>query len=187
LLEQGYSPMTVRFFMLQCHYGSTLDFSNDALRAAEKGYTRLMDAIRTLEKAEASDNSTINVDRLRADCQASMDDDFNTPVLISVLFEAAKTANQLQSGQAKATSADLENLKQLFEDYAFEVLGFRKEQSDQSAEVTLTPGLMDLVLKLRKSAKLSKDYATADQIRQQLTALGIEIKDTAEGTDYKIN
>ncbi|MCA1750795.1 MAG: cysteine--tRNA ligase [Cryomorphaceae bacterium] len=187
LLEQGYSPMTVRFFMLQCHYGSTLDFSNEALRAAEKGYARLMEAIQTAGKAEASNSSTVDIDKLRTDCQAAMDDDFNTPVLISVLFEAAKTANLIKSGQEKATSADLEKLIQLFEDYAFEVLGFSTEKSVDSADSTLTPGLMDLIINLRKSAKLSKDYATADQIRQQLTALGIEIKDTPEGTDYKIN
>lgn len=187
LLEQGYSPMTVRFFMLQSHYGSTLDFSNDALRGAEKGYARLMEAIKSLQKADPSNTSSVDIDKLRTDCKAAMDDDFNTSVLISVLFDAAKTANQIKSGQAKATTEDIEKLKALFEDYAFEVLGFRSEKTSEGEDTTITPGLMDLIIKLRKSAKLSKDYATADRIREQLTALGIELKDTPEGTDYKIN
>lgn len=187
LLEQGYSPMTVRFFMLQCHYASTLDFSNDALRAAEKGYARLTEAIENLDKAPASETSDIDVNKLHQSCRAAMDDDFNTPVLISVLFEAAKTANQLQSGRLKATEEDIAALKKIFEDYAFEVLGFRREEKAAEADSALTPGLMDLVLNLRKAAKLNKDFATADQIRDRLTALGIQIKDTPEGTDYKIN
>lgn len=187
LLEQGYSPMTVRFFMLQSHYGSTLDFSNDALRAAEKGYARLMEAIGNLQNAQASDKSTFDLDKLRFACAEAMSDDFNTPVLISVLFEAVKVANQLKSGQAAATAKDLDGLKQLFEDYAFEVLGFRQGEADASSgDGLLTPGLMDLIIHLRKSAKASKDYATADQIRQELTRLGIELKDTPEGTEYKI-
>lgn len=187
LLEQGYAPMTVRFFMLQCHYASTLDFSNEALRAAEKGYARLTEAIENLEKAPVSDTSEIDPEKLRKNCRAAMDDDFNTPVLISVLFEAAKTANQIQSGQVKATSEDIAALKEIFEDYAFEVLGFRREEESSGGDPTLTPGLMDLVLKLRKAAKLNKDFATADQIRDGLTSLGIQIKDTPDGTDYKIN
>lgn len=187
LLEQGYSPMTVRFFMLQCHYASTLDFSNDALRAAEKGYARLTEAIENLDKAQASDTSDIDVDKLRQSCRAAMDDDFNTPVLISVLFEAAKTANQVQSGRRKATEKDITALKKIFEDYAFEVLGFRREESADEGDSSLTPGLMDLVLNLRKAAKLNKDFSTADQIRDRLNALGIHIKDTPEGTEYKIN
>ncbi len=187
LLEQGYSPMTVRFFMLQCHYASTLDFSNDALRAAEKGLQRLMDAAHTIDSLSASTQSSLKLEELRQSCEAAMNDDFNTPVLISVLFEAVKIINQIKGAQAQASKEDIAELRSLFDDYAFNVLGFKQEEAASGNDKGLTPGLMDLVLNLRKSAKLNKDFATADQIRAALSTLGIEIKDTPQGTEYKIN
>jgi cysteinyl-tRNA synthetase len=117
-----------------------------------------------------------------------MDDDFNTPVLIAVLFEAVKMVNQLKAGTEQASAETLADLKQLFDDYAFTVLGFKHtEQEGGSNSPGLTPGLMDLILNLRKSAKSNKDFSTADQIRGELSRLGIEIKDTPLGTEYKIN
>ncbi len=187
LLEQGYSPMTVRFFMLQCHYASTLDFSNEALRAAEKGYKRLMDAIDGLEGLEPSGKSDFDLAALQAACAEAMNDDFNTPILISVLFEAAKIARQIQSGDRSCSEEDLTGLRSLFDDYAFTVLGFRKLEESKGKEEELTPGLMDLILKLRHSAKLSKDYATADRIRNALQEMGITVKDTPQGSEYKID
>lgn len=183
LLEQGYSPMTVRFFMLQCHYASTLDFSNDALRAAEKGYKRLMDAWQTLQLLEAGDSSSIDVAKLREACVTAMNDDFNTPVLIAQLFEAVKLVNQIKSGNEQASAEDIEALKALFADFIFEVLGFREEEKSESQD-DLADGLMDLIIDLRKSAREKRDFSTADQIRDQLAALNVVIKDGKEGTDW---
>lgn len=187
LLEQGYSPMTVRFFMLQCHYASTLDFSNEALRAAEKGHRRMMDAIALLPQLQAGTSGNVDLDKLEQACKDAMNDDFNTPVLISVLFEAVKMVNQLKAKQVTATEDDLKRLRQLFDDYAFSVLGFKHDMQSSDTDSSLTPGLMDLLINLRKSAKLNRDFTTADQIRNELASLGIEIKDTPEGTEYKIN
>lgn len=186
LLEQGYSPMTVRFFMLQCHYSSTLDFSNDALRAAEKGFARLMSGLESLSKLKSSETSTINVEKLAQDCQSAMDDDFNTPILISKLFEGVKMINLVAAGTESATSDDIESLTKIMSDYIFEVLGFRAESDKSEGQSDLTDSLVNLTIQLRQGAKLSKDYTTADQIRQELTALGITLKDGPEGTTYEI-
>ncbi len=187
LLEQGYSPMTVRFFMLQCHYSSTLDFSNDALRAAEKGLKRLMDGIETLDQLEASETSSIDVKALKEACANAMNDDFNTPILIANLFDGIKTINLVKSGSEKATQADLKALKELFQSFIFDVLGLQKEDSGSQADNHLTGSLIELAIQLRKAAKLNKDFTTADQIRESLTALGITLKDNPGGTDFEIN
>jgi cysteinyl-tRNA synthetase len=186
LLDQGYSPMTVRFFMLQCHYAGTLDFSNEALRAAEKGYKRLMDGYNRLDELATSETSSFDVQDLAGRCKAAMDDDFNTPILISHLFEAVKTINLIDSGKEKITEADLKILKNLLDDYIFDVLGFRSEEDHAKGNGELSEGLMDLIIKLRKSAKLNKDYTTADQIRDELGKLGITLKDSPDGTTYEI-
>jgi len=186
LLEQGYSPMTVRFFMLQSHYSSTLDFSNDALRGAEKGFKRLMDGYARLQELSTSESSSIQMDDLEAKCKASMDDDFNTPILLSHLFEGVKMVNLIDSGKEKISDTDLKKLKTLFDGYIFNVLGFRKESDEAAAGGEVADGLMDLVIKLRLSAKLNKDFTTADQIRNELSKLGIVLKDSPEGTTYEI-
>jgi len=186
LLEQGYSPMTVRFFMLQSHYSSTLDFSNDALRGAEKGFKRLMDGYARLQELSTSESSSIQMDDLEAKCKASMDDDFNTPILLSHLFEGVKMVNLIDSGKEKISDTDLKRLKTLFDGYIFNVLGFRKESDEAAAGGEVSDGLMDLVIKLRLSAKLNKDFTTADQIRNELSKLGIVLKDSPEGTTYEI-
>ena len=187
LLEQGYSPMTVRFFMLQCHYASTLDFSNDALRAAEKGLKRLMDGIETLDQLEASEESTIDVKALKEACIEAMNDDFNTPILIAKLFDAIKTINLVKAGTEKATEADLKALKELFQSFVFDILGLKKEDSNTQADNHLTGSLIDLAIQLRKAAKLNRDFMTADQIRESLSGLGITLKDNPGGTDFEIN
>ncbi len=186
LLEQGYSPMTVRFFMLQSHYGSTLDFSNDALRGAEKGFKRLMDGLETLQSLPASSESTIDVEGLENACINSMNDDFNTPVLISKLFEGVKTINLIKTGTEKATEKDLEALKKLFNSFIFDVLGFRKEDESSDGDNDLAASLIELAISLRKSAKLNKDFTTADQIRNELTTMGVTLKDNPDGTSFEI-
>lgn len=187
LLEQGYSPMTVRFFMLQCHYASTLDFSNDALRAAEKGVKRLMDGIKTLDSLEASDTSTVDVEALKNACLKAMNDDFNTPVLIAKLFDGIKTINLINKGTEKASEADLKALKKLFHSFVFDVLGLEDEQEISDTDSGLTESLIELSISLRKAAKLNKDYATADQIRTALSEIGVTLKDNPGGTDFEIN
>jgi cysteinyl-tRNA synthetase len=186
LLDQGYSPMTVRFFMLQCHYASTLDFSNEALRAAEKGYKRMMEGYKAAASLKASEKSTVEIGAIAQACAAAMNDDFNTPILISKLFEAVKTVNLIQSGAEQATEKDIADLQKLMDDYIFAVLGFRKEQENTDSQEDLTPGLMELLINLRKSAKLNRDFTTADQIRDELSRLGISLKDTAEGTSFHL-
>lgn len=187
LLDQGYSPMTVRFFMLQSHYSSTLDFSNDALRGAEKGYKRMMDAYETLQTLTPSADSTIDVGALKQACTDSMNDDFNTPILISKLFDGVKTINLIKTGAEKATENDLKELKTLFHSYIFDVLGFRKEDEESGAGSDLTTSLIELAISLRKAAKLNKDFTTADQIREELTKIGITLKDNPGGTDFTID
>ncbi|MCH2215008.1 MAG: cysteine--tRNA ligase [Flavobacteriales bacterium] len=187
LLEQGYSPMTVRFFMLQSHYSSTLDFSNDALRAAEKGYNRLMEGYQRLEDLKVSESSSVNIDDWSAKCKSAMDDDFNTPILISHLFEGVKMINLVASGRETISEDNFVKFKKLFEDYIFVVLGFKLEGNESNEDGAHTQGLMELLIKLRKAAKLNKDYTTADQIREELNSLGISLKDSPDGTSFEIN
>lgn len=184
LLDQGYSPMTVRFFMLQSHYSSTLDFSNEALRGAEKGFKRLMEGYNRLKDLKTSDSSSIRLNELEEKCKAAMDDDFNTPILLSHLFEGVKMINLIESGKETIDAKDLEKLTSLFDDNIFDVLGFRNEVEESKADNEITDGLMEMIIKLRKSAKLNKDFTTADQIRNELTKLGVVLKDSPEGTTY---
>ncbi len=186
LLEQGYSPMTVRFFMLQGHYTSTLDFSNDALRAAEKGYKRLMDGVDTLQSLQASGKSTVDIEALKSACFEAMNDDFNTPILISKLFDGIKTINLIKAGSQKISDSDLDTLKSLMSDFVFEVLGFRQEEKT-SGENEITSNLVEVLINLRKSAKLKKDFTTADQIRDDLSKMGVTLKDSPEGTTFDIS
>lgn len=186
LLEQAYSPMTVRFFMLQSHYASTLDFSNDALRAAEKGFKRLMDGLETLETLTPAAESTIDVAALKKACVDSMNDDFNTPILIAKLFDGVRMINQIKSGAEKVNEADLAALSKIFNDYIFDVLGFRKEAETSGSENDLAAELIQLVIDLRTSAKLNRDFTTADQIREELTKMGVTLKDNPDGTDFEI-
>lgn len=187
LLEKGYSPMTVRFFMLQGHYASTLDFSNEALQAAEKGYDRMITAYKLLSELKSGEKSSFNVTDLRESCYKAMNDDFNTPILISRLFEGVKWINQIKSGDASLTQDDLNFLKKLFEEFLFEVLGFKiEEEKDSGKSGELQNGLIKTLIALRISAKNNKDFATADQIRNELTKLGVTLKDTSEGTEFSI-
>jgi len=180
LLKKGYSPMTVKFFMLQAHYRSTLDFSNDALDASEKGFRRLMNALSLLEKLTPSETSDFEIGPLRENCTAAMNDDFNSPVVIAELFEAARIINTVYDGKGTLSAAELDNLKQLMSDFVFDIFGLKDEESSN----TELNDVLKMVIDIRKSAKENKDYATSDKIRIGLQDIGIQLKDSKEGTTW---
>jgi cysteinyl-tRNA synthetase len=180
LLKRGYTPMAVRFFMLQAHYRSTLDFSNDALEASDKGFKRLMNACALLEKLKTSDVSDVDVLSIKQRCYEAMNDDFNSPIVIAELFEAARIINSVYDGKAKISSPDLEVLKSTVNAFVFDVLGL-KEETSQNDDFSQ---LMDFIINLRLEAKNNKDYATSDMIRIGLQELGIQLKDSKEGSNW---
>ncbi len=182
LLEKGYSPMTVRFFMLQSHYGSTLDFSNEALQAAEKGYKKLVNALKTVTSLHPSDENEVNAEELQAKCYAAMNDDFNTPILIAHLFEGVKIINSVYDGSAKIDDKNLTLLNKVMNLFSHEVLGFVKETSNANGHVL--EGLMELVIDLRKQSREEKNWGVSDKIRDQLAQLNIKINDSKEGSTW---
>ncbi len=186
LLEKGYSPMTVRFFMLQGHYAGTLDFSNPALQAAEKGLERLMSAWGLLEELAPVEGGEPQPDlvALRDRAYAAMNDDFNTPVLIAVLYDAVKVINSVASGRMGMDAAGIDALRALFQDFAHDILGLDHEASDGDASTDRADGLMEVLCALRNEAKTNKDWATADLIRDRLAELGVQIKDGKDGTSW---
>lgn len=186
LLEKGYSPMTVRFFMLQTHYRSTLDFSNEALNAAEKGFDRLTKAMETLGKLKVSEVSTIDAKIYVEKCNAAMDDDLNTPIALSHLFDAVRQINSVFAEKETIDKGNLEILQKLFNDFVIDIFGLKIENSN-SNENNVEGNLIDLLLDLRKKAKQNKDYSTSDEIRNKLLELGIEIKDGKEITTWEKN
>ncbi|HOJ66097.1 MAG TPA: cysteine--tRNA ligase [Paludibacteraceae bacterium] len=185
LLSQAYQPMTVRFFILQAHYRSTVDFSNEALQASEKGLERLMEGYDRLQKLMPSDISTSDISGLRQRCEEAMCDDLNTPIVIAHLFEAVKFINLVYDGKATVSSADLEELKDVFRVFVEDLLGLKKED-ENFAKYEALKKAVDLLLQIRLEAKRNKDWATSDKIRNELTALGFEIKDTKDGFEWKI-
>jgi cysteinyl-tRNA synthetase len=184
-LEKAYSPMTVRFFILQAHYRSTVDFSNEALQAAEKGFERLIKANTTLNKLKAANESTVNLDELEKNCYAAMNDDLNSPILISHLFDAVRIINSINDGKEKINQADLEKLKSIYTVFVFDVLGLRDDQAE-TGNNNLSSELIDLILNIRLEAKKNKDFATSDKIRDALTNKGVTIKDTKDGFEWEI-
>jgi cysteinyl-tRNA synthetase len=185
LLERPYSPMTVRFFILQAHYRSTVDFSNEALQAAEKGLQRLFKGIETLNKIKASENSTFDVSDLRKRCYEALDDDLNSPVLLSHLFDGVKNINSINDGTEKINSPDLESLKQLFKTFVSDILGL-KDETEGMDEEKLTGDLMKIIIDLRQDAKNNKDFGTSDKIREELKNAGVILKDRKDGADWEI-
>ena len=186
LLEKGYSPMTVRFFMLQGHYSGTLDFSNPALQAAEKGLERLMAAwalLRGLAPSEGAEGQP-DVESLRTRAYAAMNDDFNTPMLIAVLYDAVKAINSVAAGHMSIDAAGVAGLQDLFEDFANEILGLAPEDEGPSDGHDRSDGLMEVLCAIRAEAKSNKDWATADLIRDRLGAMGVNIKDGKDGTSW---
>ena len=184
LLTQAFSPMTIRFFILQAHYRSTVDFSNEALQASEKGLARLLEAYERLQKIVPAAQSTIDVKGLRDRCEEAMCDDLNTPIVISHLFDACKAINTVADGKGSISAADLEELKAVFSLFVEDVLGIKTEADDNKNDAYKKA--VDLLLDLRLQAKQNKDWATSDKIRNELTALGFSIKDTKDGFEWSL-
>jgi cysteinyl-tRNA synthetase len=184
MLQQAYSPMTIRFFILQAHYRSTVDFSNEALQAAEKGYQKLMKAYSTLNNLKPSLTSTADISMLIKKCYEALDDDLNSPVLLSHLFDAVKLINSAADGTEKLKSADIESLQSLFRTFVFEILGLQDEDSGKGNE-KLTEDLMKIIIDLRQDAKNKKEWASSDKIREELKKAGIILKDLKEGAEWE--
>lgn len=180
LLQKGFSPMTVKFFMLQAHYRSTLDFSNEALDASEKGFRRLMNAVDLLNKLTASDKSDFEIEPIYQNCVKAMNDDFNSPVVIAELFEATRIINTIHDGKGVISETELSTLRKLMNDFVFDIFGL-KDEDTANAELN---SVLDLVLDIRRGAKENKDYATSDKIRIGLQSIGIQLKDSKEGTTW---
>ena len=180
LLAKGFSPMTVKFFMLQAHYRSTLDFSNEALDASEKGFRRLMNAVNLLDKLNVSESSDFQIEPITSNCIKAMNDDFNSPVVIAELFEAVRIINIVHDGKGKISVVEHDQLKKLMQDFVFDIFGLK----DEDASNLELNSVLDLVIDIRKTAKENKDYATSDRIRLGLQAMGIQLKDSKEGTTW---
>jgi cysteinyl-tRNA synthetase len=180
ILDRGYSPMTVRFFMLQAHYRSTLDFGNEAMEASDKGFKRLMNAVALLNGLKASATTDVDVAALQQRCYDAMNDDFNSPVLIAELFEATRIINSVHDGKLKIDAANLEVLKNIIKTFVFDVLGLKDEQASNDD----LPKVLNLVVTLRNEAKANQDYATSDKIRDGLQKIGFQLKDSKEGTNW---
>ena len=190
-LDQPYSPMTIRFFILSAHYRGTVDFSNEALQASQKGLEKLMNGIADLDRIVASaesDEATHKlVSQLREKCYDAMNDDFATPLVIAHLFEACSVVNKLVDHKATISEADLKELADTMRLFAFELLGLRPDNAGSSSHREEAFGkVVDMVLDLRSKAKASKDWATSDRIRDELAELGFEVKDTKDGATWKL-
>jgi cysteinyl-tRNA synthetase len=186
MLTQAYSPMTIRFFILQAHYRSTVDFSNEALQASEKGLSRLMDAWRHLMKLQPSPTSSAAIKGIRVKCYEAMNDDLNSPIVISYLFDAARMINTVKDGSGTMTAEDIQELKEVYQLFLFDILGMKDEASAGGGNNEAFGKAVDLLLTIRSEAKAHKDWATSDKIRNELAAIGFEIKDTKDGTEWKL-
>jgi cysteinyl-tRNA synthetase len=185
LLSKAFSPSVVRFFMMQAHYTSILDLSSDALLASEKGHQRLLEALDVLSKISPSNQSHFNLKSWEKKCYAAMNDDFNTPILIAHLFEAVKEINGLKEGKTEITHADKKHLETLLNGFVHDILGLKKEVESQSN--SQAPALVEILIQLRKEARENKDFASSDNIRDQLLALGIQLKDGTDGTTFNFS
>ena len=189
-LDKAYSPMTIRFFILQAHYRSTVDFGNEALQASEKGLSRLMEGLANLGRIEPSAQGTVGTDfaeKLEKDCYAAMDDDLNSPIVISHLFDACRTINSIVDHKATITSEGLEQLTRVFRTFVLDILGLKEEAGSGTAREEAFGAVVDMLLEQRAKAKANKDWATSDLIRDRLAALGFEVKDTKDGFSWKLN
>lgn len=185
LLDKGYSPMVVRFFMMQAHYRSTLDFSNEALQAAEKGYKRLMTAMKTLLTLVPGNKSDADIKAWRQSCFDAMNDDFNSPILASNLFEAVRIINSVKDGSLTLTAEDIQLLNKTMNEFVGDVMGIKAEES--AGDDKLSESLMQLIIQLRADAKANKNFAVSDYIRDELTKRKVQIKDTKEGVTWSVD
>jgi len=186
MLEQAYAPMVIRFFILQAHYRSTLDFSNEALQASEKGLARLLNAVTTLGKIQPSSAGSFDVDALAEQCKKAMEDDMNTAKLVGHLLGGIPQINKLAEGKDQIIEDDLDKLKALYHSWVSSVLGLELQETTGQAN-EISADLIDLILQLRDDAKSSRDFETADRIRNELGNLGITVKDRKDGADWEIS
>lgn len=189
-LQEAYSPMTIRFFILQAHYRSTVDFGNEALQASRKGMERLLDAIKTLDRISPINDGNIKIDfatNLEKKCYEAMDDDLNTPIVISYLFDACRIINQLADKADTITPDALEKVKEVFNTFCFDIMGLKAEQSGGNEREEAYRKAVDLLLEARAEAKAAKNWALSDKIRNELADFGFEVKDTKEGATWKLN
>ncbi len=186
ILNKPFTPSVVRFFMMQAHYTSILDLSNDALMASEKGYTKLMEALDTLQNLETWNSSDMDVVHWKQNCYDAMNDDFNTPILIAHLFEAVKNINLIKEGKQKITHQDKNSLLQALHCFIYDILGLERRTTAENDSSKL-PNVVELLIQLRNEARENKDFAASDKIRDQLTALGIQLKDGKDGTTFIVS
>jgi cysteinyl-tRNA synthetase len=186
MLEQAYRPMVIRFFILQAHYRSTLDFSNEALQASEKGLIRLLSAMEKLDTIQPSDRGSLDVDALAEYCSRAMEDDMNTARLVGYLLGEIPEINKLAEGKDSISLEDLDKLKSLYRNWVSTVLGL-EAQSVPGKTSEITADLIDMILQLRNEAKATHDFETADRIRNMLSSLGVTVKDRKDGADWEIS
>lgn len=189
LLTQAYTPMTIRFFILQAQYRSTVDFSNEALQASEKALQRMLEGWKRLQELKPSEVSTVDVSGYHAKCYEAMDDDLNTSIVIAHLFDACRVINQVNDGHATATAQDIETLKNLFNTFLVDILGVRTELVAGTGNAdALRPfeEAVDLLLQIRSESKAKKDWATSDLIRNRLAEIGFDVKDTKDGFEWTL-
>ncbi|MDR1672635.1 MAG: cysteine--tRNA ligase [Bacteroidales bacterium] len=185
LLERAYSPMAIRFFILQAHYRSTIDFSNGALQASEKGLQRLMEGMKTLDNLPASKNSSIDIGDIGQKCHAAMNDDLNSPMVIAHLFDGLRIIHLVNDGKETLSAADLQRLKEVYHRFVEDILGMNSDQPS-NRQTDLLNGLVNFMLDMRQQAKANKDFATSDNIRNMMNRLGIEVKDKKDGFEWSI-
>ena len=187
LLDKAYEPMTIRYFILQSHYRSMVDFSVEALHSAEVALKRLLDASNNIVNIPVSDASTVEVKSLRQKCYDAMNDDLNTPILLSHLFEAARTVNTAIAGVEKLSKEDIVELDELFELFLHKLLGIEDAKTLKDTSYQAFEKAVDMLLEVRQEAKQKKDWATSDKIRKELTEAGFIIKDTPEGFEWRLS
>lgn len=184
-LSKAYAPSVVRFFMMQAHYTSILDLSDEALQAAEKGYQRLMEALETLSGLPEGPSSGFDVSAWVQRCYDAMNDDFNSPVLLAQLFEAVKQINLAKDGKQSLTAQDRDSLGEHLRAFVFDVLGLEHHMREEG-DTGKIDGVVRLLIQLRDAARANKDYETSDRIRDELAGMGIQLKDGKEGTTYSL-
>lgn len=187
ILSKAYSPSVVRFFMMQSSYRSVLDLTDNGLLASEKGFNRLMDAVKDIDALQTTNTSSFNVLEWKQKCYNAMNDDFNTPILIANLFEAVKNINQVKEGNATISSQDFEILKNTIHTFVYVILGLKDTDSETDAGSSKLSGTVELLIKLRQEARANKDFALSDKIRDELAGIGIQLNDGKEGTSFSTN
>nr|WP_317631687.1 cysteine--tRNA ligase [uncultured Flavobacterium sp.] len=188
VLSKAFSPSVTRFFILQAHYRSILDFSDEAILASEKGFQRLMEAVRALKTLPTQNaTSNFNIANWRQTCYDAMNDDFNSPILIATIFEAVKYINSVKDGKETISSTDLELLTTSLHNFIFDVLGLKDEQETSNANITKLDSVMNMLIEMRNEARANKNWALSDEIRDKLLDVGIQLKDGKDGTTFTLN